>query len=112
MKTIAIGFDGVIHKYSKGWYDGTIYDEPVEGVLEAFSMFQALGFQIVVFTARENLHDVHVWIQDKLFKPNAEGMRNPERICFKVTNKKPVAFAYIDARGIRFTNWKDILNYF
>ena len=32
---IAIDFDGVIHKNSKGYYDGTIYDEPVEGSLEA-----------------------------------------------------------------------------
>ena len=30
--TIAIDFDGVIHKNSKGFHDGTIYDEPIEGV--------------------------------------------------------------------------------
>jgi hypothetical protein len=27
-------FDGVIHKYSKGWLDGSIYDEPMEGAKE------------------------------------------------------------------------------
>ena len=32
--TIAIDFDGVIHKNSKGFYDGTVYDEPVDGVKE------------------------------------------------------------------------------
>ena len=32
---IGIDFDGVIHKNSKGFYDGTIYDGPIEGSLEA-----------------------------------------------------------------------------
>ena len=32
---ISVDFDGVIHKCSKGYHDGTIYDDPVEGVKEA-----------------------------------------------------------------------------
>jgi len=34
-KQLAIDFDGVIHKNSKGFYDGTIYDEPIEGSIQA-----------------------------------------------------------------------------
>lgn len=33
-KTICVDFDGVIHKYSKGWQGDVIYDEPVEGAKE------------------------------------------------------------------------------
>ena len=29
---LAIDFDGVIHKNSKGFFDGTVYDEPINGV--------------------------------------------------------------------------------
>ena len=32
---IAIDFDGVIHLNSKGFYDGTIYDNPVPGAVES-----------------------------------------------------------------------------
>ena len=32
---IAIDFDGVIHKNTKGYFDGTIYDEPVQGSYNA-----------------------------------------------------------------------------
>ena len=29
---IGVDFDGVIHKNSKGFFDGTVYDDPVEGI--------------------------------------------------------------------------------
>ena len=35
LTNIGIDFDGVIHKNSKGFFDGTVYDEPIKGSLEA-----------------------------------------------------------------------------
>ena len=29
---LGLDFDGVIHKNSKGFHDGTIYDEPLDGL--------------------------------------------------------------------------------
>ena len=110
-KTIAIDFDGPIHKYSKGWQDGKIYDEPVEGALEAMAELYHKGYEIVIFTTREDIREVDYWIDkqcDKCFAVTSE----QRELKYEVTNKKPPAIAYIDDRGIRFTNWKDMLNYF
>jgi len=111
-KTIAIDFDGVIHKYSKGWQDGEIYDEPVEGALEAIIELLEKGYKVSIFTTREYTAVVKNWIMDKMDKcKELEGKRF-DIDNFEVTNKKPIAIAYIDDRGIRFTNWRDMLNYF
>lgn len=107
-KTIAIDFDGVVHKYSKGWQDGEIYDEPVEGALKAMVELYNKDYEIVIFTTREEDGSINRWIAEQYHKY----FPNQEIFAFRVTNKKPPAIAYIDDRGIRFTNWKDMLNYF
>lgn len=51
-KTIAIHFDGVIHRCSKGLKDGSIYDEPV---LDVFSCIEALladDWSVYIFSTR------------------------------------------------------------
>ncbi|GAI89623.1 unnamed protein product [marine sediment metagenome] len=111
-KTIAIDFDGVIHKYSKGWQDGEIYDEPVEGALEAIVELLIKGYKVSIFTTREHPAVVKNWIIDKMYKCKEIEGKPFYQENFEVTNKKPIAIAYIDDRGIRFTNWKDMLNYF
>ena len=49
--TISIDFDGVIHKCSKGFYDGTIYDEPIAGSLKAIKKLSE-KYKIVIFTCK------------------------------------------------------------
>jgi len=115
-KTIAIDFDGVVHKYSKGWLNGQIYDEPVEGSLEAIITLLEKDYKVSVSTTREDTIAVKNWIVKKANECK-ELQNKPYRFWFdrdefEVTNKKPPAIAYIDDRGIRFTNWKDMLNYF
>lgn len=47
-----IDFDGPIHKYSKGYNDGTIYDEPSKGAKETIDWLKSKGYEIVIFTTR------------------------------------------------------------
>jgi len=108
MKTIAIDFDGVLHKYSKGWQKGEIYDGPVEGAVDAFFALIDAGFNPVVFTTRDDLESVKQWMHKHFdFEKRMGNFYDPA-----VVNKKPLAFAYIDDRAIRFTNWSDTLKYF
>jgi hypothetical protein len=50
-RTVAVDFDGVIHLYSRGWADGTIYDPPVPGTLEALAQLQS-DYAVFVHTTR------------------------------------------------------------
>lgn len=105
-KTIAIDFDGVIHAYSEGWKDGSIYDGPVPYSIHSMKKLMARGYKLVIFTCRaeteEGTNSVYKWLCKYEIDVSL----------IEVTDKKPKAIAYIDDRGIRFTNWHDILNYF
>jgi len=107
---IGIDFDGVIHKNSKGFYDGTVYDDPIEGVEEALKAI-AERYTIVVYTAKAKADRPLVngktgavlvleWLQK----------HNLAQYISAVTAEKPRAVAYIDDRGIRFTDWQNCLN--
>ena len=99
-KTLAIDFDGVIHRYSRGYQDGKIYDRPMERARETIEELANAGFRVIVFSTRDP-KQIKKW----LIKNRFVGI-------IKVTNKKPIAMAYIDDRAIRFTKWEDIKRYF
>lgn len=89
---VLVDFDGVIHRYSKGWSDGTCYDPPMDGAKESLEALESAGYEVVIFSTRERLQIV-LWFQKHDF---------PER---RVTNIKEPAVAFIDDRAIRFLNW-------
>ena len=107
LKNIAIDFDGVIHKNSKGYYDGTIYDEPIDGARESLKKLSK-KYDVVIFTAKAKpdrglingktgAQLVWEWLEEN----------DMARFVTKVTAEKPRAVQYIDDKGIQFTSWED-----
>ena len=108
-KNICVDFDGVIHKNSKGYYDGTVYDEPIEGAKEALKKL-AKTYDVVICSAKAKpdrglvngktgTELVWEWLKE----------HKMEKYVTKVTAEKPRAVAYIDDKGIKFNNWADCL---
>ena len=107
---ISIDFDGVIHKNSKGFHDGTIYDDPIPGTKESLE-FLSKNFTIVISTCKA--------IPER---PLINGKTGTELIwewlkkydldqyISDVTDKKIRASFYIDDKGIKFENWEQTLN--
>lgn len=134
--TIAVDFDGVIHAYTKGWHDGTIYDEPLPGAMSALSHLLD-KYSVFIFTAREP-EAVMPWLEARGFDVTIDercakclggggdmelgiwtecsSCKGEGRFRFwdlrgqlLVTNRKLPAAAYIDDRGIRFETWEQTL---
>jgi phosphoheptose isomerase len=103
---IGIDFDGVIHKNSKGYYDGTIYDDPIEGSHEALSKLSQEHTIIIysckakpdrgLINGKTGTELIWEWLKK----------HNMAQFVSKVTAEKPRARYYIDDKAIRFTDWE------
>lgn len=112
--TIAVDFDGVIHAYSRGWADGTIYDPPVPGALDGLRALMDRD-AVFVFTSRST-EQVADWLFERgefniTWEPPGESIcefwNDRERLL--VTNRKLPATHYLDDRAVRFTDWAQAL---
>lgn len=114
-KTIAVDFDGVIHAYSRGWHDGTCYDKPMAGAEEALKLLLR-SHSVFILSTRSPL-DIITWFAREMPGLQVGGI-HPDAAFWDsataigITNRKLPAIAYIDDRGLRFTHWRDMLNYF
>lgn len=140
-KTVAIDFDGVIHAYSKGWQDGSVYDEPISQVFTVIGSLMDSGYSVFVFSTRSSRQikkwlDFHTQVSeyDKLGMGNDPGRyletkygfickRIPfwkkfwnEKYILGITKRKLPANVYVDDRALRFDgDWiktfDDIINF-
>ena len=104
---IALDFDGVIHKNSNGFFNGTIYDDPLDGAIKSIKEIKNKGYKIVIYTCKANskrplvggktgIQLVWEWLDKHGIKECIES----------VVAEKPNALCYIDDKGIRFENWQ------
>lgn len=134
MQTIAIDFDGVIHKYSKGWQDGSCYDNEISGVFETIQELMK-NYTVFIFSTR-NPKQIKKWMQERIMQMDmGDNPKNPKSWSFPkygytveiipwwkpvkfwnkqnvigITRKKLPAMCYIDDRALRFNgDWKETI---
>lgn len=91
-QTVVFDFDGVIHRYSKGWQDGSIYDVPNEGIKETINRLRLNNYEVVIVSTRCNTEEGRMAILTWLFSYGI--------VVDKVCKEKPPAIVYIDDRAI------------
>ena len=109
---IAVDFDGVIHKNSKGFHDGTIYDAPIDDVKKGLE-YLSNSCKLILYTCKANPN-----------RPLVNGKTGTELIwewlekynlreyISEITFEKPNVKYYIDDKAIKFESWDKIIREF
>ena len=106
-KAVAFDFDGVIHKYSKGWQDGSIYDEPNKDVLDLMLLLQLMKIPCVIISTRDPKQIKEWWDKQGIAiaaKPLSFETKFFNNCTYVgITNRKIPAQLYVDDRAYRYT---------
>lgn len=108
-----IDLDGTIHKYSKGYGDGTIYDDAFEGAKKVIDWLKRNGYEIVIFTTRaskQNADELGGDHKDQI-KKISKWLKEKGIYFDKITAEKLAADFYIDDKAIPIEsgNWDTVL---
>ena len=112
--TICLDMDGVVHLYSKGWHDGTLYDDVTPG----FFMWATVArhhFKLVIYSSRsrDGVEQMRRWLafQHKVWvETEWSGGDTVSLDDFEFAHEKPAAFLTIDDRCVLFNGHWDRLH--
>lgn len=108
--TVGVDCDGVIHRYSRGWHDGTLYDELMPGAREALRALLEVE-PTFIHTTRDPgpVVDYLRGYDLPAFADDTVRTFWNERGRLLVTNRKLAACCYVDDRAVPFTGWPGTL---
>ncbi|MFD7507905.1 hypothetical protein ACFV5N_00955 [Streptomyces sp. NPDC059853] len=107
---MAVDFDGVVHSYTRGWADGSMYDPPVPGALDALRDLMT-RYAVVIHTARD-AGQVAEWLDGHGFECVLDDGRPFWSVQGQllVTSRKLPSVAYVDDRAVLFRgDWAEAL---
>jgi len=109
-----IDLDNTIHKYSQGYKDGTIYDEPYIGARDVIDFLRKNGYEIVIFTTRASEENAKELGGDHIDQVNQvkDWLDKNDIYYDRVTAEKLAADFYIDDKAIHIPNgdWNVVMN--
>lgn len=112
--TVAFDFDGVIHKYRKGWQDGSVYDSLNFRILYLIETLINKGHNVLICSTRSPYQIKKAIKKYKNRKFDFDGFEYPMQIipfwkkfwnkknCLGITRRKIVWDVLVDDRVIPF----------
>lgn len=107
---VAFDFDGVIHKYSKGWQDGSIYDEVNADILDIINTLMMNNIPCVIMSIRDP-QQIKDWCDKQWFSGGIptkvldfDTVFYNDYSCVGITNRKIAAQLYVDDRGYKYVD--------